>query len=379
MTARSIAAHWLVVSAVLLAACAGSPAPAGSGTAPAGGSPAATGSGVAPAGSGAAPSAPTAPRPETVKATNAPNLGLAPIFVAIERGYFAQEGISFEDPGLDTASSANFFPALATNQLDVAGGGITSAFFNAINQGVVVRIALDMTSAPPGDLSNGLIVRKALVDGGRVHEVADLRGLRAAFTAKGHSTELFLDKALSLGGLSVDDVQTTPLSYQDMAIALGNNNLDVGVMVEPFAALAIMNGAAVRLKSWSEVIPNDQIAVIYMAPAFASDRTEVAQRYGKAYVRGLRDYLDAGEKGTNREEMIAILQKHTGLADRALFDIMPWGAYHPDGRVNLAAVAAAQSWFVSHGYVPRAIDLSTVIDDRFSEYAVAQLGPYERQ
>src|SRR3954453_16249231 len=205
----------------------------------------------APAAPAIAPNAGAAgPRAEGGKAASPPSMGQAPIFVAQERGYFAEEGISFEDPGLDTASSANFFPALATNQLDVAGGGITSALFNAINQGVIVRVALGMTTAPPGDKSSGLLVRKELVDSGRVHDLGDLRGLRAAFTSKGHSTEMFLDKALSQGGLTLDDLQTTPLAYQDMAIALSNNNLDVAVIIEPYAALAVQNGSAVRLRSW---------------------------------------------------------------------------------------------------------------------------------
>jgi NitT/TauT family transport system substrate-binding protein len=364
----------MLAAVVTLVACAGSaapPAPRAPAAAPAPSAPA-----VVPT---VAPSAATAmPRAETVKATFPPSMGQAPIFVGIERGYFAEEGITFDDPGLDTASSANFFPALATNQLDVAGGGITSALFNAINQGVIVRVALGMTTAPPGDKSSGLLVRKELVDSGRVRDLNDLRGLRAAFTSKGHSTEMFLDRALSQGGLTLDDVQTTPLAYQDMAIALGNNNLDVAVIIEPYAALAVQNGSAVRLRSWADVIPNDQISVLYFAPAFADNHTDMAQRFAKAYVRGIREYLDSRDKGINRDDMIAILQKDTALKDRALYDIMPWGAYDPDGRVNVEAIAAAQDWFAGHGYVAHPIDLASVIDDRFSAHAVAQLGPYRR-
>lgn len=378
------AASWLVASAVLLAACAPPPAqaPAAPGSAAAEGRPAASApatasqAGPTTGPSAAAPTAP--PRQETIKLTTSSALGQAPIFIAMERGYFAEEGITFEDPGLDTASSANFFPALATNQLDIAGGGVTSAFFNAINQGVSVRVALGMTEAVVGDMSNGLIVRKALIDSGRVQGIADLRDLRAAFTAKGHSTEMFLAKALAGAGLTVDDLQTTPLSYQDMMLALGNSNLDVGVMVEPFATLAIQNGSALRMRTWADVIPNDQVSVLYMAPTFADQRTAVAQRYARAHVRGARDYLDARAGGANREEIIGILLKHTALKDRPLYDTMPWSGFDPDGRVNVEAIAAAQSWFTEHAYVPRPIDLQTVIDQRFSEYAAAQLGPYAR-
>ena len=78
-----------------------------------------------------------------------------------------------------------------------------------------------------------------------------------------------------------------------------------------------------------------------------------------------------------RSEVIAIFQEHNVLRDRALYDVVPWPALSPNGRVNAAAIAAAQDWFAARGYVPRKIDLSQVIDDQFADYAVAQLGPYQ--
>ncbi len=75
--------------------------------------------------------------------------------------------------------------------------------------------------------------------------------------------------------------------------------------------------------------------------------------------------------------MIAILQQQTSLKDRALYDAMPWSANNPDGRVNGEAIAAAQDWFATRGYVGRPIDLTPIIDHQFADYAVAQLGPYQ--
>ena len=49
----------------------------------------------------------------------------------------------------------------------------------------------------------------------------------------------------------------------------------------------------------------------------------------------------------------------------------------PDGRVRADTIAAAQDWFVEHGYVPTKVDLSKVIDNQFADYAVQQLGPYQ--
>jgi hypothetical protein len=60
-----------------------------------------------------------------------------------------------------------------------------------------------------------------------------------------------------------------------------------------------------------------------------------------------------------------------------MYDQIPWPAANPDGRVSVEAIAAAQDWFVEHGYVQTKVDMSKVVDNRFADYAVAQLGPYQ--
>jgi hypothetical protein len=56
---------------------------------------------------------------------------------------------------------------------------------------------------------------------------------------------------------------------------------------------------------------------------------------------------------------------------------MPWPSNNPDGRVNPEIIAAAQEWLHERGYVRTKVDLNKVIDQRFADYAAAQLGPYQ--
>jgi NitT/TauT family transport system substrate-binding protein len=221
-----------------------------------------------------------------------------------------------------------------------------------------------------------VLVRKDLLDSGRVREPSDLRGLRVGIPTKGHSTEMVLDTLLGRSGLGLQDLETVEIPYPEMNLALANSNLDAAVSTEPFAAMATNAGFAVRWKTWAEVLPYDAVAVVLFGPGFADTRTDVARRYAKVWVRGVRDFESARTKGVDREEIIAILQKYTALKERALYDTVPWASINPDGRVNGEAVAAAQDWFAAHGYVSRAVDLGAVLDPRFADYAVQQLGPY---
>jgi NitT/TauT family transport system substrate-binding protein len=162
-----------------------------------------------------------------------------------------------------------------------------------------------------------------------------------------------------------------------MTTALGNNALDLGVSIEPFATQAIAAGFALRWKPWADVVPNDAIALVMYSQAFAQEKNDAAKRYAKAYVRGLRDYHDARTKGKDRDQVIAWFQKHTTLKDRAVYDLIPWPSSNPDGRLNAEAIMAAQDWFHQHGYVQTKLDVDRVIDNQFADYAVAQLGRYQ--
>jgi NitT/TauT family transport system substrate-binding protein len=373
-------AAWLVVAAMVTLACAAPAArpPAAAPAAPNEASaPAAPAVSNAPAASSApAPAAPAVPAPlMTVRVAHAGGIGSAGRFIAQERGYYQEEGIAVEEIPFDT--STTMLPALAAGQIDVATGGIAASLFNAVAQGIPVRIVLDVWSAVPGNESGGLLVRKDLIDGGQVRTLADLRGRRVGITSRGHATEFALDLALQREGLTVADVEPTLLPYPDMNVALANGNVEGAVTIDPFAALAVSQGIAVRFKPWPELVPHDQPAMLMFSEDFADNRTEAGQRFAKAYVRGLRAYDEARTKGTNREEVIGYMMKLTELKDRAIYDTMPWPSNNPDGRVNGEIIATAQDWMFDHGYVKTKIDLARVIDSRFADYAVAQLGPYQ--
>src|SRR5207248_8442675 len=117
-----------------------------------------------------------APAPLQVKMAAVPgSLSHAGRYVAMGRGYFREEGIDFEEAAFDT--SAKMLPALAAGQVDMAVGGMSAGLFNAIAQGISVRIVLDSTSARPGDRAAGSLARNDHVDRGRVREVRDVGGM----------------------------------------------------------------------------------------------------------------------------------------------------------------------------------------------------------
>src|SRR5262245_57709191 len=142
---------------------------------------------AAPAASGAAPSAagsqPAAPAPaaqapstppavETVKMSYVNALDNAPLFVGVDRGYWQEQGVELELTPVQSSADAIAF--LANGQLDTAMGSIAVPLFNAVNQGMDVRIIAPVAYS----YRTAVLVRKDLYDSAAVRSVADLKGKR---------------------------------------------------------------------------------------------------------------------------------------------------------------------------------------------------------
>src|SRR5581483_1654847 len=167
--------------------------PAASDAAPAGAPPAATAG--APQ---AAQSGPLSP-PVAVKFGDLPATSNAAIYVALDRGYFKEEGLDVTLETFDSFERA--MPALATNQLDAAGGGVNAGMFSAIARGLPLKIVAGISRNEPGYSSSALVVRKELIDSGRVRDYADLRGLRISLVSATSGLGAEFTRVLEMGGL----------------------------------------------------------------------------------------------------------------------------------------------------------------------------------
>jgi NitT/TauT family transport system substrate-binding protein len=391
--AREMVLRIAVVSlaALILAACGGQAAPgatrAAPGSAPSaapaapGGAPAAKPEASAPT---AAPASPGAYRPTplnppvTLKVGTVNSTSDGGIFIAMEKGYFAAEGITIDAENFQTA--AQMIAPLGAGQLDVATGAIAAGIFNAAARDVPLRIVADKGSTPsPAWDFNALMVRKDLLDSGQVKDYADLKGLTISTTAKGNSTEVDVAKALEKGGLTLADINYVNMSFPDMISAFANRAIDAGIIIEPFISRIESQGTAVRWKGTTNFYGNQQVAVIMYGPAFMTERQDVARRWLIAYLRGVRDYNDAfGPKRQGRDEVVQILTKHTVVKDPHDYDQMRPAGLDPDGRLELASIQQDLDYYERSGLVTAHVDLAQVIDTSFQEYALQTLGPYQR-
>jgi NitT/TauT family transport system substrate-binding protein len=325
-----------------------------------------------------APRVPRAEQPTTVKVGwTLGSLTLAGIYVAMERGYFKDGNITIELVTVDNINS--LIAPISTGQIDLATGGPSAGFFNAISRGVKLRIVADQNTVRPGTAAIALMVRKDLIDGGQIKTYADLKGRNIGIVAKRATMELDVLKALAMGGLRKEDVSILNMGFPQLQAALAAKALDAAVLIEPLVSDAVAKGIAVRWKGIDEITPNRQNSFFMFSEQFAA-RTDVAQAWMVAYLRGVRDYYEAfhtkGQKG--RADIVGILTKHTLIKDPKVYDRMVLPAIDPNGELNVPSIQEALNQFLADGDVKGPLELDKIVDLSFIKHAQSVLGRYER-
>ena len=115
-----------------------------------------------------------------------------------------------------------------------------------------------------------------------------------------------------------------------------------------------------------------------MFSASMAARTDVANAFTLAYIKGVRDYVTAFQKkGPNRAEIVQILVDMKVLANAGLADELRYTGLNPNGYVNAEDLKQAQDFLAEKGVVTQRAELDKAIDNRFVENAIRVLGEYK--
>jgi NitT/TauT family transport system substrate-binding protein len=304
----------------------------------------------------------------------------APFYIAYDKGFFKDEGLDVDLIVLD--SGAKVIAPLGTGELDVGSGALSVGFWNALVRGVKFRIVADRGHAEPGYLYQTVFMRKDLIDSGQFKSLKDLKGMRMGFAAQGVTSLSLLNEAAKFAGIKFEDMTPVYLSFPQQIAALQNKALDGTLLIEPQATVAVNAGYGVRFMDTNEFYPYQQISVIFYSDKFATQRKVVAEKFMRAWLRGVRTYNDAikGGKiaGVGADEVVQTIAKSFNMKEALVRDMYSQ-AVHVDGAVNAAGIQKDLDFFLKQGWVTGQIKTSDVIDMSFAQTAGAALGPYQRK
>ena len=209
----------------------------------------------------------------------------APLIVAHQKGFFADEGLEVE---FIEPANPNDPPKL------VAAGEVDAGIFYQpqlqmhVGAGLPIRAVATLVATP----LNSLVV---LADG-PVREIADLRGGKVGFSIAGFE-DVLLATMLERHGLSLDDVETVDINFNIVAALLsGRVDAVIGAFRNFEPAHMRLEGTEGRLFFPEEegVPAYDELVVIAHAERAQSARM---QAFARALERGVLHLVNHPEEG----------------------------------------------------------------------------------
>ncbi|MCG8634485.1 MAG: ABC transporter substrate-binding protein [Desulfobacterales bacterium] len=275
---------------------------------------------------------------ETLKVAYAPHFGFSPFFIAMEKGYFREEGLDVRLTRF--RSGGHMLAPLSTGRLDVAMGRIGTDLFNAFHQGLEIKI---VAGGEKFDIV--FMARKDLFDSGKVTEPKGLKGRKMPLTSYRGLMEYVYSRVLALGGLTIDHVQLVSLPFHEIPTAFANGAIDAGATAYPMAARILDAKMAVQMPL--EKIETIQGSVVYfgkrmLTPAYR----DAGVRFLTAYIRAVRDIR--GEDWL-KDEHLLIYQKYVKFPP-ALIRRCPPPVFHVNGEIDGENIMAQQAYHVERGY-----------------------------
>jgi NitT/TauT family transport system substrate-binding protein len=298
--------------------------------------------------------------------------GNAPVYIAIERGYFKDQGVEVET--VDFPGGAQMIPAIAASQVDVANTDAGAGLINAIAHNLPAKFVADGASCTVGHCTASFLVRKALVDSGGYKDISDLRGKSVNTFTPGSTLYMYTYRMLQKAGLTDSDINGQALTFDQVSPAFVTSALDASWQIDPFTTQSVLSGTGTKVGDAADILGPQQSTVILYSPNFASQQQDAGKKFMVAYLKGVRDYDAAFVDGKDKDAIISILTKYTSVKDPTVFEKIGMPNFDRNGKIIIDSLKANQDWYVGHGDIPTPVNLDQVYDTTYIDYANGVLG-----
>jgi NitT/TauT family transport system substrate-binding protein len=293
--------------------------------------------------------------------------GAGPLYIAVEKGYFAAEGIDAELVYFEAAQPVAV--AVVSGDIDIGATGLTAGFYNLASQGAL-RIVGAQGHEAPGFHNLAYLISNHAFDSG-LKSLRDVGGRSVAVTQTGTPGHYVIGMMAAKYGVDLATIRVTPLqSIPNMVSALTGGQVDGGVTVVTVPMMPVIDRGDLRVLAWvGEELPFQDRA-LFVATKTATERRDLLERFFRAFRKGAQDYHDAfigpderPKDGPTAPATIAIIAKYVGQPPQAVK--LGIAYIDPTLRVNVADVLRQIAWYKAQGMVKPEVDGDAILDKRY--------------
>jgi len=304
---------------------------------------------------------------EAIKVGTTKLSSTAPLFIAIDKGYFAAENIDAQVVIFDAAQPVSM--GVTSGDLDFGVTAVSGAFYSLAAAGSQKIIAGTVRDAP-GFQQYAFVVANKAYDAG-LKSLKDLNGHSVAVVQVGgpiHYTLALLEEKYKLDEKTIRPVPLQVVSNQVSAVTGGTT--DAGIIPVTAVAGSLARGDMKSLGTTGDEV-QWQIGAVFASSKTIAERSGLVERYLRAYQKAVRDYHDAfigsdekRKNGPGADEILAIIAKNLGQPPQQVEPALPY--IDPKMRVDVKDIQHQLDWYLAQGMLKTAVKADQVIDTHYA-------------
>lgn len=297
----------------------------------------------------------------------------APLFIALEKGFFEEEGLDVKAEWFEAAQPISV--ATAGGDVDVGATGITASLYNMVSSGEQLVIVADKGREQEGYSSTAVLVPSD----SEVESIEELAGKKIGITQTGSTYHYMAGRLLEEHGLTTGDVELVPLnSIPGLMETLQSKQVDAVLLNEPNISRVLDEGYGKVIAHVGDEIEY-QTSGIFFSKAFADDK-DTAVKFLKAYAKATQYYYDAVltkeadeiVPGEHYDEVIDIIAEYTDQEAEVIKQGLPY--MDRDGKLLASDIQTQIDWYNEEKLIDAKLDASEIVNTELLEEALNELG-----
>ncbi len=283
-----------------------------------------------------------------------PSLCAAPMYIAIENGYFEDEGLDIEQVTVDAAHVSE---AIGADQVDV-GMGLIGKLLQPLENGLPIKFTTGIHTG----------CQKLLVPGDSdIKTVADLKGKNIGVPGLADAGTLITKRSLNAEGIDISDgsseVTFTVFSRNDLAQALQNKAVDAIVLGDPQAAVAQdQYGLTALIDTATDPTYKDEYCCnAFVTSKLAEENPEAAAAFTRAVQKGAQ-WVEEHPEETAK---IIVDKKYTAGDADLLAAILETYNYKPSVQGGYDALKLGAEQLTEIGILKEGTDATKFADNAY--------------
>jgi NitT/TauT family transport system substrate-binding protein len=284
-----------------------------------------------------------------------------PIYLGIDKGYFAREDLDVELVFFDVATTVAL--GVVSGDLDFGLTGLSAGFYNLAGQGGVKIIAGGSRISPTFNDFAVVASNRAYAAG--LRSIKDLPGHSVAISQFGTPVHYGLTLLADKYGLDLKTMRLMPLqSNPNQVSAIVGGSADAAVVPAAYIVSALEH-EQMKLLAWMGDEVSWQNGIVFTSPAMASNRRALVERFLRAYASSVKDYRAAfAAGGTQRNdgesapEAYATIAKYIGTSAQ----LLKAGIQDYAVTLNIADIDRQISAFHAQGMLKGELPVDVVVD-----------------